>query len=357
MNAPAQPASMAGAILWFAAVRRVPRRIVVVTALASFAMLAAATVTGQPPFLAALAALLPWVPLFSLEFLWKHRHYNWLAIFAVITLAQVGHIGEHAVQMIQLIWMDGTLVCPQPVDDEANAARARLYGLRSAGQPATGRWAMLVVQPEGAWGLARLDESGQRRVGPPACGVFGPLEFETVHLVWDTLVWLGALWLLTKFPGNRWLWVAMAAASLHEIEHLFLGWIYFLEPQAVFLHMRQLWATTLDGAIVTAHPAGFTADLATFYDAGGKTGLLGRNGLVEALLGTRGLLPPRPYLHFGYNMLVVLPTVFAFLAQVRQAYAEHMREARSLAASQPGSRLTEAVPGVPGRRPAQPEQA
>jgi hypothetical protein len=319
--------ALASSLKGFAAIRRVPARIVAITALASGALLMGGLVMQYPLYLIGPAVVLPWLPLLFFEFLWKYEHYNWLAIFAVVTVLQVGHIAEHTVQVTQLAVLHGTLACPPPADSAANAARAVELGLRSPDQPATGLLAAEVVQPNPAHGFPIRDGYGRVTVGVPACGVFGQLDFESVHLVWDTLVWIGALWLLLKFPGNRWLRVAMIAASLHEVEHLFLGWIFFMEPEPIFTYGRQLWATTVQGSLVTAHPVGLAPQLANFYDVGGKIGLLGRNGLAEAIFSTRNVLPIRPYLHFGYNTLVVLPTVLAFLMQVRQVYDEYLARA------------------------------
>ena len=58
-------------------------------------------------------------------------------------------------------------------------------------------------------------------------GVFGQLDFETVHFVWDTAIWLITCVLAVRYGrGNPWIWVAFAAASVHEVEHLYLFWIY-----------------------------------------------------------------------------------------------------------------------------------
>lgn len=312
----------------FVSFRRIPLKVVVITALASYVLQLGAILQGQPLFIIVLFTLLPWIPLAFFEGLWKYEHYNWIAVFAIVAALQVGHIGEHTFQVVQLAFLNGTIACPPPVDNEANAQRAVEAGLRPAGQAATGISSSLIVQPNTKVdGRPKLDASGKEVIGPPACGVFGQLDFETVHLVWDSLVWLGALWLLTKFPGNTWLWIATIAASAHEVEHLFIGSIFFFETDTPFNYMRQLWATTVNGAIVTAHPAGLVPELTTFYEAGGKIGIMGQNGLVERLLGTGGILPIRPYLHFGYNSLVVIPTVIAFLVQVRRVYDQYLAKA------------------------------
>jgi hypothetical protein len=40
---------------------------------------------------------------------------------------------------------------------------------------------------------------------------------------------------LTRFArGNRWLWVAFAAASIHEVERLYLFWVYNVDPWFYF---------------------------------------------------------------------------------------------------------------------------
>ncbi|MBI3742308.1 MAG: cyclic nucleotide-binding domain-containing protein, partial [Chloroflexi bacterium] len=108
---------------------------------------------------------------------------------------------------------------------------------------------------------------------------------------------------------------------------------------------RVLWGTVANGNIVTAYPVGVAHELTTFYEAGGKIGLMGQNGLIQTLLKItppnfsefpfaanvpyKDLvpLPIRPYLHFGYNSLVVLPTVIAFLVQVRRLYDVYLAKA------------------------------
>ncbi|MFN8556898.1 MAG: cyclic nucleotide-binding domain-containing protein [Dehalococcoidia bacterium] len=313
----------------FISLHRVPLKVVVITALASWAMQLGAVLQGQPLWVIALFTLIPWIPLVVFEGLWKYEHYNYMAVFAVIAVLQVGHLGEHAFQVTQLRFLNGTIACPPPLDNGANAARAQALGLRTADQGATGRDADSLVQPAGKAGnTAKLDAQGREITGPPACGVFGRLDFETIHLVWDTAVWIGALWLLTRFPTNPFLWVAVFAASAHELEHLFLGYIFFFDTAKEFTYSKQLWGTVLEGKRVIARPVGTEQVLEAFYEVGGKTGLLGRNGMLETLvLGTRDALPIRPYLHWWYNTAVVIPTVAAFLVQVRRVYDAYLAKA------------------------------
>jgi len=110
-----------------------------------------------------------------------------------------------------------------------------------------------------------------------AHGVFGQLDFESVHFFWDGLVWIGLGALLLRFgTTNAWLWVAFIAASLHEVEHLYLMFVY-------------------------------KADRA-FYVNGAYEGVMGFGGLVGSPLF-------RPYLHFAYNVCVIVPLLFAFWDQ------------------------------------------
>lgn len=308
---------MIAALERFLAFRRVPVKIVAVTALLSYVLQIGAILQGQPLYVVAIYTLLPWIPLVLFEGIWKFEHYNLFAIFALVAFLQIGHLGEHFLQVTQLTAMNGTFACPPPVDDAANAARAVQGGLRTAVEAPTFQNASFVMRDSGS-GVVQ---------GVPACGVFGQLDFETVHLVWDSLVWVGALFLLTRFPRNPWLWVAAFFASTHEGEHLFLGWIFFVERDAVFASATQLWATTARGAIVTAHPVGVQQSLVTFYEAGGKQGIMGQNGLIERMIGTAGVFPYRPYLHFVYNSFVVIPTVFAFVLQARRAYDQYLAKA------------------------------
>jgi hypothetical protein len=114
-----------------------------------------------------------------------------------------------------------------------------------------------------------------------AHGVFGQLDFETVHFVWDSTVWLGLGVLLLRFGNNRWLWIAFAAASLHEVEHIYLFTIYRADP--------------------------------AFYSGGGLTGIMGLRGVIGSPLA-------RPYLHFAYNVCVIVPLLFAFWQQTVRVY-------------------------------------
>jgi hypothetical protein len=204
----------------------VPTRVIIATAATALAMVIAATAMAFPPWVIVSAAVAPWFPLLFAEGIRKYEHYGFYVVFGGIALLQVAHLGEHTVQVGQVLMTRGDL------------SRAH--------------------------------------------GVFGQLDFETVHFVWDSLVWFGLGALLLRFGAtNRWLWVSFAAASVHEIEHLYLYYVFHADP--------------------------------SFYANGGYTGIMGLGGVIGSPLA-------RPYLHFAYNVCVIVPLLFAFWAQTRRVY-------------------------------------
>ena len=146
-----------------------PPRIVALTAVASAAALLLATLQSWPLWAIGLVTLLPWLPLFTRETLWTYRHYSWLALFYVLVVTQLAHLGEHLVQMVQIHLLD--------------------------------------LQ------------------GKDARGVFGQLDIEWVHFLWNTWIILAVALLLTRFPRNPWLWVTLGMAAWHESEHAYIMWV------------------------------------------------------------------------------------------------------------------------------------
>jgi hypothetical protein len=206
----------------------VPTRLIVITAMVALGIVVAAAYMAWPAWAVVGAGLAPWVPLLFAEGIRKYRHYGFYAVFGAITLLQIGHLGEHSVQVAQVFMTSGDL--------------SRSHGL------------------------------------------FGQLDFETVHFTWDTLVWVGLGLLLARFGNtNRWLWLAFFAASLHQIEHIYLFTIYRADP--------------------------------AFYTRGGLAGIMGLGGVVGSPLA-------RPYLHFAYNVCVIVPLVFAFWGQTLRVYRD-----------------------------------
>jgi hypothetical protein len=207
----------------------VPLRVIVLAAAVSLAGVCLAFAIGARLWVGGLVFLLPWIPVVAVEARWKYARHGIFAVFALLVLLQVLHMGEHAMQVGQLYAHRGDLA--------------------------------------------------------QSHGVFGQLDFELVHFVTDTLLWINLGLLVVIFRGrNTWLWVAFVAASLHQIEHLYLFWIY------------------------QVHPA--------FYAQGGFAGIMGDHGLIGSPL-------DRPYLHFTYNLIVVVPMLIALWDAAREADERH----------------------------------
>lgn len=205
--------------------QRVPRSALAVATTISLTGVAIVAALGLPLWNAGLAFLLPWLPLVAVEARWKYARYGIFAAFAGLVLLQVLHMGEHTMQVGQLAFSQGDLASSH--------------------------------------------------------GVFGQLDFELVHFVTDTLLWICLGSLLIIFRGrNPWLWVAFAAASLHQIEHFYLFWIYNMDE--------------------------------AFYAQGGFAGIMGHGGMIGSPL-------DRPYLHFTYNLIVVVPMILAVWDEARRA--------------------------------------
>ena len=183
-------------------------------------------ILGVKLWMGGLAFILPWAPLVAVEARSKFVRYGVFGGFALVCLLQVLHMGEHTTQVGQLMISDGIL--------------ARSHG------------------------------------------VFGQLDFELVHFVTDTTLWLTLGLFVLLMPGNKWLWVAFAAASLHQIEHFYLFWIYH------------------------AHNG--------VYLDGGFAGIMGKNGMIGSPL-------DRPYLHFTYNYIVIVPMLVALWDEARRVDA------------------------------------
>jgi hypothetical protein len=212
--------------------QRVPLRVVVITALLSYGLQMGALIQGYPIYVIVGLTLLPWLLVFAFEYIWKYEHYGFYAFLLAFVLLQLGHLSEHTVQILQLTWTHG------------NLAKSH--------------------------------------------GVFGQLDLETVHVIWDSAVWVGLAISLYKFNRNPWLYVAFFFASAHEVEHLYLYYVYTFDKP--------------------------------FYFTGGLAGVLGYGGVIGSPLF-------RPYLHFFYNFLVVTPMLIAFVRQTTHAYDQYLARA------------------------------
>lgn len=204
-----------------------------------------------------LATLLPWAAVLLRGIAWTKRHYGWLALFYLLVLSQVGHVAEHVAQMVQLHHLE--------------------------------------LRPEHAH------------------GVFGALDVEWVHFVWNSWI-LAAVGLLAfHFPRNGWLWVVLPIALWHEAEHAYIISVYLATGQA------------------------------------GSAGLLAAGGVLGV-----GLLK-RPELHFVYNLMEIVPLAVGFVVQWRRSHAHrgggqdvrHGAAPRPGGAPAPGTSFTGSGPPVP----------
>lgn len=202
---------------------RVPARWARVAVACSLSTLPVTIGLGAPLWLIWLVLLAPWAPVVVLETSYKLGYDAVFASFGLMVILQCLHMVEHTTQITQLAITGG--------------------------------------------------------VAAESHGVIGQLDFETVHFVADSALWLSLGLMAVIFRGrNKWLWVAFVAASLHEIEHLYLFWMY------VFQH--------------------------TVYLSGGASGIMGHYGLIGSPL-------DRPYLHYTYNFVVFVPLLIAFWDQAR----------------------------------------
>ena len=91
---------------------------------------------------------------------------GWRFFFTAVLAFQLGHVGEHTAQMIQLHVLD------------LPASQAR--------------------------------------------GLIGVLDIEWVHFLWSTAVLIATIVLARRLPQNRWLLLALILATWHELEHVTL---------------------------------------------------------------------------------------------------------------------------------------
>ncbi|MGH9010426.1 MAG: cyclic nucleotide-binding domain-containing protein, partial [Acidimicrobiia bacterium] len=211
------------------ALGNVPPRVVLVTALASYVGLALAGLQGWPLWGMVLATASPWIPLLFVEVAWTYRHYQWLALLYLLVLTQGGHVVEHIAQMVQIH--------------------------------------VLRLRP------------GHTH------GIFGALDIEWVHFIWNTWILAAVVLLIRRFRRNPWLWASLAVAGWHEAEHVVILAKYLATGQQ------------------------------------GTPGLLATGGAIAG-----GVLP-RPDLHFLYNLVETVPLVGGFVYQLRRSHNEWLARA------------------------------
>jgi hypothetical protein len=211
------------------ALGNVPPRVMLVTAVASYLGMALAGLQGWPLWGVVLGALCPWLPLLFVEIAWTYRHYQWLALLYLLVLTQGGHVIEHLAQMVQIHVL--------------HLGRGHTHG------------------------------------------IFGALDIEWVHFIWNTWILVAIVLLVRRFRRNPWLWASLAIAGWHEAEHAVILAKYLATGQQ------------------------------------GTPGLLATGGAIGG-----GVLP-RPDLHFLYNLIETVPLVGGFVYQLRRSHNEWLAQA------------------------------
>jgi len=114
------------------------------------------------------------VPIYVSIASWQFRQFGLYAVFGGIVLLQLGHLGEHVAQNIELIASRGNV--------------------------------------------------------KTSLGIFGILNQEAVHFWWNVLILAGTGFLLSRFGRrNPWLWISFFIASFHGVEHFYLYWLYLTD--------------------------------------------------------------------------------------------------------------------------------
>lgn len=212
-------------------VERVPKPWVVAAAVISLATVPASFILDVSFPTGWLAFLAPWIPVVAIEAKWKLARDTIFACFGLLVILQLLHMIEHSVQVGQLLATNGALA--------------------------------------------------------DSHGIFGQLDFELVHFVTDTTLWISLGLLVIIFKGrNPWLLVAFAAAALHQVEHFYLFWLNHADND--------------------------------LYLSGGVAGIMGNHGLIGSPL-------DRPYLHYTYNFIVFVPMVIALWDEARRVDREKLR--------------------------------
>ena len=319
----------------------VPTKFVLITAFLSYLLQINAIVSGNPLYLIALYTLLPWVPLMLFEGIWKVQNYSIVAILALFTLLQIGHFAEHFIQVFQLEFLNGTVACPPPIDNLSNYKNAVDLGLRISGQEPT-YYSVDSIAKADSNGIALLDGAGNYITGPAACAIFGQLDLEIVHLIWELVGYFGTALVLYYFSTNVWLLIALICLSWHGVEHFTITYFYYFDQEPILLGFQQLWATVkMEGNKFLAIPAGIQETMLNFYQAGGKFGILANDGLFEQLTGFNGM-PNRAILHMGYNLAITVPTVIGCLVELRKIRSSYLEQTFSSLSSDELTILTSA---------------
>lgn len=174
--------------------------------------------------------LLPWLALVARKLRGDWTRYGVLAIFELLVFFQLAHFAEHLAQVVEIHWLD--------------------------------------------WANAR--------------GIIGELDIEPVHFWWNTTILAAGAALLLHYGRNKWLWASFLFSAWHEVEHLYIYFVWYL------------------GQGVSGHPGILGAD-----------GLLDQANISIPVLTQLG----RADLHFWYNLFEIGLFLVAYVVQARRASA------------------------------------
>ncbi len=163
----AAPVKRRNNLLRFASV---PPSVLGITIAASWLGMVAMIVLGYPLYVIGIVTILPWLPVFLSEALWKYRHYAWFAFFEILIVAQTLHFIEHIAQIVE------------------------------------------------------VDVVGWPR--SLSAGIIGQLNAEYVHFSFDTGLLIGTIILLFRFKKNIGLWITLLIAIWHTAEHWYITYFY-----------------------------------------------------------------------------------------------------------------------------------
>lgn len=218
------------------AVHQVPASKIVVVSFMSYLISSVAYLEGAEAYVAFGLALIPWMGIAFVEVKWAYKHFHWFAVYTFMVIVQAIHYSEHCIQVLQYHLFNNSLH-----DSQA---------------------------------------------------IFSKFNIEGVHFVGDTLLTVGTLILITKFPRNPWLWVAIPFQLAHQAEHTYLMFNYIFEGTKV-----------------------------------GGPGLLGTPGGLIKIDHLGGLGLVRPDLHWIYNTLYTIPFTISLVWQLKRTYDENLDEA------------------------------
>ncbi len=157
-------------------INSVPTGALAITVAASWLGMVITIVLHYPLAVIGIVTLIPWLPLFFSEAIWKYRHYAWFALIELLVVMQGLHFIEHIAQVTEVDIL----------------------------------------------GLPRSQSHG----------IIGNLDQEYVHFFFDTFLTLGVIVLLFRFRKNIALWVCLVIGLWHSAEHWYITYYYTFDRSA-----------------------------------------------------------------------------------------------------------------------------